>query len=104
MIRDHLAIRYRFGYEYGIPRHVVRELIHMANNAAYANERSCNGDRHPGEPGADKNRNSELWGISCDVWTSGILRTMQPYGFTDVVFTGLRPTLKRNEQFVEIPN
>lgn len=100
---SNLAIRYRFADEYNVPRHVVRELVHLADSAAYANERSANGDPHPGEPNADKNRNMELWSISCDVWASGILRTMKPYGFTEVVFTGLRPALKRDQQYVEIP-
>lgn len=28
---------------------------------------------------------------------------VKPYGFTEVVFTGLGPTLKRGEIFVEVP-
>ena len=38
-----------------------------------------------------------------DDLTAQIAALVKPYGFTGVEYTGLGPTLKRGEQYVEIP-
>lgn len=98
------AIRERFATDYGIPAASVAELVALSLRAGKANEHYSNGDPHPSYPNAsDKNFNAQRWGAIVDDLTEQIRKLVTPFGFTDVVYTGLGPTLKRGEQFVEVP-
>ena len=94
----------RFAEDYKMPLEKVELLVRLSKRAGSANEHHCNGDPHPGSSNReDKADNSRLWGNDVDAITGHIARLVQPYGFTEVVYTGLYPTLKRDSQFIEIP-
>jgi hypothetical protein len=96
--------RERFAAEHGMPPDKVQSLVQLATKAGKANEHYSNGDPHPSYPdSSDKNFNAQRWGAIVDDCTELIRQLVAPYGFTDVVYTGLGPTLKRGEQFVEVP-
>ena len=83
----------------------VLVMVRRAKELGKMNEKFCNGDYHPANKlaPADKNKNAELWAHAIKVGTQELLRYVETYGFTDVIYTGLGPTLKRGERFVEIP-
>lgn len=94
----------RFAAEHSMPLSDVQRLVMFAKKAFAANEHACNGDPHPSYPQAsDKAFNSGRWHQIVDDCTASILTLVQGHGFTDVVYTGLGPTLKKGEQFVEVP-
>lgn len=94
----------RFAAEWGMTVKQVNRLVSLANRAMTANEHSCNGDPHPSYPNAsDKSFNSLRWEAIVGDLTAEIGKLVHAHGFTEVVFTGLRPTLKRGDMFVEIP-
>lgn len=79
-------------------------LVQTGSKAGRYNERYCNGDRHPrSENPEDKAENARHWKADVARAANDILTVAQPYGFTGVEFTGLYPTLKRGNQYVEIP-
>ena len=94
----------RFAEDYKMPLTQVKQLVSLAKQAGQANEHFCNGDAHPFDPNSsDKNLNSRLWKNTVDRLTEEIAELVAPYGFTDIVFTGLYPTLKRGNEYVQIP-
>ncbi len=95
----------RFAEDWGMPVGRVEQLVGLARECAQLGEHVCNGARHPRNKlhPEDKNKNAQLWGNAQDVATAELLRLAESYGFTDVIYAGLGPTLKRGEQFVEIP-
>ena len=94
----------RFVADWHIDVDRVHKIVRLAKEIGKLNEHFCNGDPHPGNPTPeDKNRNSELWGNAVDVAVAELAGFANAYGFTEVVFTGLGPTLKRGSQFVEVP-
>lgn len=99
------ASQKRFAEEYGMPYDTVEEIACLSRRREMAAEFVCNGEPHKVNQNnpSDKNRNSELWQIKVNAIDFEILQYAKPYGFTEVVCTGLGPTLKRGEQFVEIP-
>lgn len=105
-------IQKRFAREHGMPSHEVARLVRLANQAHTCNEHASNGDPYYREKGpgvvgyihvADKNECARFWSAKLDETTEMIRRLVTPYGFTDVVYTGLGPTLKKGETFVEVP-
>ncbi len=99
-----MTVQERFAEDWSMPQDKVREMVALAKRAGDANTHSCNGDPHPSYPNAsDKNHNSQRWGAIVDDLTRQIAALVAPFGFTEVVYTGLGPTLKRGERFVEIP-
>jgi hypothetical protein len=105
-------VQERFSREYGMPLDQVEQLARLADQAKVCNEHACNGDTimvPSGVPGerflrvTDKNAAAKLWEAKVDETTKLIAALVKPYGFTAVVYTGLGPTLKRGEQFVEVP-
>jgi hypothetical protein len=98
------AVQKRFAEEYGIPEHQVAALVGLALRAGKCNERACNGDPHPrAKDRTDKNECKDLWEADVATTTVNIADLVRPYGFTEVVYTGLGPTLKRGAQYVEVP-
>jgi hypothetical protein len=99
-----MTVQERFAADYGMPLELVQKLVRLANRAGLCNEHACNGSPHPfsGDK-ADKNANAELWNDEVNRITRQIADLVRPYGFTAVEYTGLGPTLKRGEQFVEVP-
>ncbi len=95
----------RFAEDWGMPLDRVGKLVRLARECGKLNEHYCNGDPHPANTHRpdDKNKNAELWDHAHDLASHDLLRFVETYGFTEVVHTGLGPTLKRGEQFVEIP-
>jgi hypothetical protein len=94
----------RFAEDWKMPLAKVRQLVSFAKRAGDANTHYCNGDPHPSYPNAsDKNFNAQRWGAIVDDLTKQIADLVKPYGFTEIVYTGLGPTLKRGDRFVEIP-
>lgn len=94
----------RFAEDWGMPLDSVDTLVWLAKQAGKANKHYCNGDPHPSSKDkSDKSANAGLWGKDVDGFTKRIKNLTEVYGFTDVEYTGLGPTLKRNEQFVEVP-
>ena len=99
-----MTVQERFAAEYGMPRKTVTQLVTLAKLAGKANEHFSNGDEFPGVSFfRDKNENARRWEKEVDRITDLIADLVKPYGFTAVVYTGLGPTLKRGEQFVEVP-
>lgn len=94
----------RFANDYGMTLETVRELVTLAKWAGRGNEGECNGDPHADSPDrTDKAANARCWARDVERITGQIERLVTPYGFTAVVYTGLGPTLKRGEVYVEIP-
>lgn len=94
----------RFATEHGMPILTVHMLVERARRAGRANEGASNGDRHRNSDDRnDKNANAREWERDLERETEEIRKMVAPYGFTEVVYTGLGPTLKRGEQYVEIP-
>jgi hypothetical protein len=99
-----LGVRSRFAEDYGMPREAVDQLVGFAVRAGDANEHCVNGDPHPSYPNAtDKNFNSQRWGAIVNDLTKQIADLVRPYGFTGIEYTGLGPTLKRGDRFIEVP-
>jgi hypothetical protein len=99
-----MTAKERFAEDWKMPLAEVGQLVKLARDAGKCNEAFSNGDWHSSNANpADKNRNAQLWGAEVDAHTVRILALVKPYGFTAVEYTGLGPTLKRGEQFVEIP-
>ena len=97
-------IQKRFAADHGLPEIAVTRIVRIAKFAFEANEHACNGDPHPWQKNkADKNANADAWGVTLEGHTRDLLEVIRPYGFTDVVYTGLGPTLKKGEVFVEVP-
>lgn len=94
----------RFAEDWKMDVDRVHMIVSLAKECARANEHSVNGDPHPRNPVKDdKNANSKLWLHDCDVLTASLERYISSYGFTGVVYTGLGPTLKRGDLYVEVP-
>lgn len=98
-----LTRKQRFAEEYRMPMQSVVKLVRLAKRAGDCNTFSCNGDPFPGDPSGDKNKNCRLWSEEVDKVTVDIANLVRPFGFTSVVYTGLGPTLKRGDSYVEIP-
>lgn len=99
-----MTVRERFAREHGMTGDEVRRLVRLARMAGERNERFCNGDPHPNSSDPeDKSENSAHWATSMNAVTDAIIELITPHGFTGVEYTGLGPTLKRGERFVEIP-
>ena len=95
----------RFADDWGMTPADVAKLIDWADRAKDANEHAANGDPHFNSPDKrDKACNAREWEMLCDALDNRMITLVEPYGFTAVVYTGLRPCLKRGEQFVEIPS
>lgn len=90
-----------FSREHDIPLPKVQKLVKLAKRYFDANEKYSNGDDHP--HGKSKSECSRLWGEEVDRITKEIYDLMEPHGFTDVVSTGLGPTLIKGQRYVEIP-
>ena len=98
------SARARFARDYQMGEDSVDTLVWLARQAFDANERRVNGDPHPqNKDPDDKNRNAAYWGREVDQFTKRIRNLTECFGFTDVVYTGLGPTLMRGDLFVEIP-
>lgn len=98
------ARRDRFGAEHGFTAEEVHHLTTLAGWCARANEGECNGDPHADSTNRqDKNKNAKCWAADLARNTNLIERIAQPKGFT-VEYTGLRPHLKKNGEYVEIPH
>jgi hypothetical protein len=97
------SIQERFAEEYDMPARDVAKLVELAKEAFRCNELACNGDPHPLGGRGNKASNSYQWGKDVDRLTERIAALVRPYGFTEVVYTGLGPTLKRGAQYVEVP-
>ena len=97
-----MTVQERFSTDYNMPGHLVADLVRLALTFGKCNEHACNGDSHPDVKG-DKNAASKRWKQDVNLYGDKIAQLVKPYGFTEVVATGLGPTLKRGEQFVEIP-
>jgi hypothetical protein len=96
--------RLQFAREHGMTTSEVSVLVQLARFAAEANEHACNGDPHPSYPNAsDKAFNAQRWGAIVDDRTRQIVELVKPYGFTAVEYTGIGPSLKRGDRWVEIP-
>lgn len=97
--------RERFAQDYGMPLEDVHTLVQMSRKSGDANTHACNGDVHPRYSGVtdDKNLHSTIWEQEVTYWDELIRLRVTPYGFTEVTHTGLGPTLKRGDLFVEIP-
>lgn len=94
----------RFAEDWHMPLPSVKLLAKLAARAGKSNEHYCNGDTHEySADQTDKNENALRWGIEVNRYTDHIVMLIKPYGFTAIEYTGLSPTLKRGEQFVEIP-
>lgn len=94
----------RFSEEWGMPESKVIRLVYLSIMYGDYNTKYSNGDRFPGtRVPDDKSVSSHLWGSAVDACSAMILDLVQPYGFTAVVSTGLGPTLKRGDRFVDIP-
>lgn len=100
-----MKIRKRFAADWAMNEIDVDTLARLADQAHYCNEKACNGDViFVGRTKiTDKNEAARLWEAKVDETVQAIERLVTPHGFTAVVFTGLRPCLKRGEQFVDIP-
>lgn len=97
-------VQKRFAAEWQMPEDSVDTLVWLAKQAGKANEHYSNGDPHSKSTDpTDKNENARLWSDEVDGFTKRIRNLTELYGFTDVVYTGLGPTLKRGEKFVEVP-
>ena len=93
----------RFAADWNMPLEDVKRMVRLARSAGAANTHACNGDPFPGLLNATKARAAQEWGSQCDAITKHIAGIAGLYGFTDIVYTGLGPTLKRGSQFVEVP-
>ncbi len=95
----------RFAADWGMDVDRVHKLVRLARECGKLNEHFCNGDPHPANKLApdDKNKNAELWGNAVDVATADLLSFVEAYGFTGIEYTGLGPTLKSGDRFVEVP-
>ena len=101
---ERITVQQRFANDWGMPIIEVGRLVKLAKLAGDANEHYSNGDPFPGISFfRDKNENARRWEKEVDRITDLITDLVKPYGFTAVVYTGLGPTLKRGEQFVEVP-
>lgn len=92
-----MTVQERFAADHSVDIDRVGVIVRMARECGNLNEHYSNGDPHP------KNRNAELWGNAVDVASAELLRYVERFGFTDVVYTGLGPTLMKGKTFVEIP-
>jgi hypothetical protein len=97
-----MTVQDRFALEWNMPLAEVQRLVRLARKAGDCNEHSCNGDRFSAN-GLSKSDNAELWAAQCSATTAEIAKLIKPYGFTAIEYCGLGPTLKRGEQFVEVP-
>jgi len=96
----------RFAEEYEMAMRRVQLIRGIANRCGQQNEKACNGDPHPALAvwaNKDKNLCTKRWQADLDESTQQLLDTVKGHGFTGVEYTGLYPTLKRGDQFVEIP-
>ena len=94
----------RFVEEYGMPLAEVKRLVSLAWRAGRRNEHFSNGDpHHLSKDARDKNENAKHWADDVAAITQEISELVAKYGFTEVTFAGLGPTLKRGSQFVEVP-
>jgi hypothetical protein len=97
-------VRKRFAEDHGMPIAEVEQLVALALKAGKCNEHACNGDGHPAFPNAsDKSFLAGQWKAIVRDCTHDIEKLTKPYGFTEVVYTGLGPTLKKGDQWVEVP-
>jgi hypothetical protein len=94
----------RFAADHGLPMVAVERIIRTADYCKAANEHVCNGDPHPwSKDKTDKAANARAWEETAHGHTQDLLAAVRPYGFTGVEYTGLRPTLKKGTQYIEIP-
>jgi hypothetical protein len=94
----------RFAEDWKMPLQDVQRVRRLAKWAGKGNEHYCNGDPHEDATDqTDKNECAKLWAAEVDAASEGILLIVRDYGFTAIEYTGLGPTLKRGEQFVEVP-
>jgi hypothetical protein len=95
----------RFSQEHGVPMYDVQSIVDIANRIGDAETHACNGDPHPQneERPQDKNLNSQFWSKEADSHREDLWDIVWKYGFTGIAHCGLGPTLKKKEQFVDIP-
>ena len=87
-----------------MPTDRVNTLVRLAKECGKLNELAVNGDPHPRVyDKTDKIANAKRWEQDLNGATAELERFAQQYGFTSVVYTGIGPTLKKGETFVEIP-
>ncbi len=99
-----MTVQERFADEFGMTRADVGKLVRLALQAGKAGEHFSNGDAFPGvEFFRSKEENSHRWEKEIARITTLIEDLVKPFGFTAVEYTGLGPTLKRGERFVEVP-
>ena len=99
-----MTARERFTADYGMPAAEVESLCTLASLAKECNEGFSNGDPHEASTDPkNKAENARCWEREVDKATERIAKLVSPYGFTGIEYTGLRPCLKRGDQFVEIP-
>jgi len=98
-----MTVQERFATDHNMPAHLVSDLVRLALTFGKCNEHACNGDDHQDAPKGDKNAAAKRWTREVQLYGDNIAQLVKPYGFDYVTATGLGPTLKRGEQFVEIP-
>ncbi len=96
----------RFADEWDMPIAEVLLLVGLAKHAGRCGEHICNGDKEDGSAEPDTNKkhdNAQRWRKQQDEIDARIVALVAAYGFTAIEYCGLGPTLKRGEQFVEVP-
>jgi len=93
-----------FASEHGMTVNDVHQLLQLANRCGRCNTYWCNGDPHTlNQNHDDKNENSRLWAIEFDDATAQLQKFVDEFGFGEVEYNGLYPTLKRNGRDVYPP-
>jgi hypothetical protein len=94
----------RFAEDWGMPLVGVQMMVETAMKCGRCNEAAVNGDRHRNSDNRDdKNANTKEWLRDLERQTEELLKIVKPYGFTAIAYTGLGPTLRRGDRYVEIP-
>ncbi len=99
-----MTVRERFAEEWKMPLMDVQRLVYYAVKASKCSEKHCNGDAHAdAHDKEDKNECAGFWRSQQQGFDNAIMALVSRYGFTGIEYCGLGPTLKRGEQFVEVP-
>lgn len=99
-----MTVQERFAQDWNMPLLAVQMLVEYARKCFRANVGYCNGDPHRNsDDKKDKNANAKEWQRDLGRLTDRLRILVEPYGFTDVAYTGLGPTLMRGTRYVDIP-
>lgn len=102
-LRTIITKQERFAEDWNVPLDRVSVMVRLGEDCAKLGVKECNGDPHPRNPKEDKDKNAQLWGHDRDIAAQELLRYAERFGFTEVVFAGLYPSLKKGEAFADIP-